>query len=101
MFELFASRLSRCFVALAIFFAGSARYLLPMAAPIALLASRQQARWLALGFALQLTLGLGGLAEFERSLIKARVESPCASSHSVTPSPRRLLMEHTRVPSRL
>jgi Dolichyl-phosphate-mannose-protein mannosyltransferase len=45
--------------ALTIFFAGSARYLLPMAAPVALLASRQRARWLAAGFGLQLALGLG------------------------------------------
>jgi hypothetical protein len=45
--------------AVAIFFAGSARYLLPMAAPVALLASRWRARWLAAGFAAQLALGLG------------------------------------------
>jgi hypothetical protein len=45
--------------ALVIFFAGSARYLLPMAAPVALLASRQRGRWLAAGFGLQLALGLG------------------------------------------
>lgn len=45
--------------ALAIFFAGSARYLLPMAAPIALLASRLPARWLAAGFAANLVIGLG------------------------------------------
>jgi hypothetical protein len=44
--------------ALVIFFAGSARYLLPMAAPVALLASRQRPRWLATGFALALALGL-------------------------------------------
>ena len=37
--------------ALVIFFAGSARYLLPMAAPVALLASRLARRWLAPGFA--------------------------------------------------
>ena len=41
------------------FFAGSARYLLPMAAPLALLASRLRPRWLAAGFGLQLALGLG------------------------------------------
>jgi len=40
-------------------FAGSARYLLPIAAPVALLASRLRPRWLALGFAAQMTLGLG------------------------------------------
>lgn len=45
--------------ALAVFFAGSARYLLPMAAPVALLASRLPAKWLAPGFAAQLALGLG------------------------------------------
>jgi hypothetical protein len=45
--------------ALVIFFAGSARYLLPMAAPVALLASRLRPRWLAAGFAAQLALGLG------------------------------------------
>jgi hypothetical protein len=45
--------------ALTIFFAGSARYLLPVAAPFALLASRLRPRWLAIGFAAQLTLGLG------------------------------------------
>ena len=42
-----------------LFFAGSARYLLPMAAPVALLASRLPARWLGAGFALQLALALG------------------------------------------
>jgi hypothetical protein len=45
--------------ALVVFFAGSARYLLPMAAPLALLASRLPAKWLAPGFAAQLALGLG------------------------------------------
>jgi hypothetical protein len=45
--------------ALAIFFAGSARYLLPMAAPVALLASRLSTRWLAAGFAANLAIGLG------------------------------------------
>ena len=45
--------------ALVIFFAGSARYLLPMAAPMALLASRLRVRWLAAGFALQMALSLG------------------------------------------
>jgi hypothetical protein len=41
-----------------LFFAGSARYLLPMAAPTALLVSRLRPRWLALGFAAQLALSL-------------------------------------------
>ena len=45
--------------AVAVAFAGSARYLLPMAAPVALLASRLRARWLAPAFALQLALSLG------------------------------------------
>ncbi len=45
--------------ALVIFFAGSARYLLPMAAPVALLASRLSRRWLAAGFAAQMALALG------------------------------------------
>src|SRR5579871_12925 len=44
---------------LAVFFAGSARYLLPLAAPVALLASLLPAKWLAVGFAGNLTLGLG------------------------------------------
>jgi len=64
--------------ALAIFFAGSARYLLPMAAPVALLASRLRAKWLAVGFAAQLALSVGlaivnyqhwaGYREFAESL---------------------------------
>jgi len=41
-----------------LFFAGSARYLLPMAAPVALLVSRLRPRWLAIGFAAQLALSL-------------------------------------------
>ncbi len=45
--------------AVASLFAGSARYLLPMAAPVALLASRLSRRWVAAGFALQMTLSLG------------------------------------------
>jgi hypothetical protein len=45
--------------ALAVFFAGAARYLLPMAAPVALLTSRLRPRWLALGFAAQMALSLG------------------------------------------
>ena len=45
--------------AVVVFFAGSARYLLPMAAPVALLASRLPTRWLAAGFAVQLALSLG------------------------------------------
>jgi hypothetical protein len=40
-------------------FAGSARYLLPIAAPVALLVSRMRPRWLALGFAAQVALSLG------------------------------------------
>ena len=45
--------------AFVVFFAGSARYLLPMAAPLCLLASRLRTRWLAPAFAIQLTIGLG------------------------------------------
>jgi len=46
--------------ALAVFFAGSARYLLPIAAPVAILAARRcDAPVLALGFALQMILSLG------------------------------------------
>jgi hypothetical protein len=41
-----------------IFFAGSARYLLPIAAPVALLVSRLNTRWLAAGFAAQMILSL-------------------------------------------
>ncbi len=44
--------------AVVVFFAGSARYLLPMAAPLALLVSRLRPRWLAVGFAAQLALSL-------------------------------------------
>jgi hypothetical protein len=44
--------------AAALFFAGAARYLLPMAAPVALLASGLRPKWLAPAFALQLALGL-------------------------------------------
>ncbi|MCX6629941.1 MAG: hypothetical protein NTW28_20175 [Candidatus Solibacter sp.] len=44
--------------ALAIFFSGSARYLLPMAAPVAILASRIPTKWLAPAFAAQLALAL-------------------------------------------
>ncbi|HEY2845283.1 MAG TPA: glycosyltransferase family 39 protein [Bryobacteraceae bacterium] len=46
--------------AMLIFFAGSARYLLPMAAPVAILAVQTAPqRWIAAGFALQLALSLG------------------------------------------
>ena len=41
-----------------LFFAGSARYLLPMAAPVVLLVSRLRTRWLAAGFAAQIALSL-------------------------------------------
>jgi hypothetical protein len=43
---------------LAVFFAGSARYLLPISAPLALLASHLPRKWLAIGFGAQMTLGL-------------------------------------------
>jgi len=45
--------------AVIVFFAGSARYLLPIAAPLCILASRLRACWLAIGFAAQLMLSLG------------------------------------------
>jgi len=45
--------------AVVVLFAGSARYLLPMAAPVAMLASRLPKRWVAAGFAIQMTLSLG------------------------------------------
>jgi hypothetical protein len=45
--------------ALVIFFAGSARYLLPIAAPMAMLAAALPRRCLAIGFALQMALSLG------------------------------------------
>jgi hypothetical protein len=44
--------------AVIVFFAGSARYLLPIAAPVALLVSHLPARWLAAGFALHLPLSI-------------------------------------------
>jgi hypothetical protein len=44
--------------AVAVFFAGSARYLLPVVAPLALLVSRLRRKWLAVGFAVQLALSL-------------------------------------------
>ena len=46
-----------------VFPAGAARYLLPMAAPVCLLASRVPRRWLALGFVLQWSLALCLAAE--------------------------------------
>jgi len=45
--------------ALVIFFAGSARYLLPMAAPMAMLAGALPRRWVVAGFAVQMALSLG------------------------------------------
>lgn len=45
--------------AIAIFFDGPARYLLPIAAPLALLASRLNTKLLAAAFAAQLAIGLG------------------------------------------
>ena len=49
--------------AVAVAFAGSARYLLPMAGPVALLASRLDRKWLAAGFVLQLALSLALASE--------------------------------------
>jgi hypothetical protein len=74
--------------AMLIFFAGSARYLLPIAAPVAILVARAAApRWLAAGFALQLTLSLAlaaanyqhwdGYRQFAAAL------APDASQHRV------------------
>jgi len=73
--------------ALVLFFAGSARYLLPMAAPVALLVSGSLAdrpRWLAAGFVLQLLLSLcfsvvnaqhwDGYRQFARSLARETAE---------------------------
>lgn len=65
--------------ALIIFFAGSARYLLPIAVPIAILATRRSRTWLlqlsvACGFALSLTLAIvnyqhwDGYRQFARTL---------------------------------
>jgi hypothetical protein len=53
--------------ALLIFFAGSARYLLPIAAPVAILAARKaEPRWLTIGFALQMVLSLAlALANYQ------------------------------------
>lgn len=45
--------------AVMVFFSGSARYLLPMAAPVALLASRLPVKWVTTGFALQMAIALG------------------------------------------
>ena len=45
--------------AMVVFFAGSARYLLPIAAPVALLASRLPRKLLAAGFGVQMALSLG------------------------------------------
>jgi len=55
--------------AMVIFFAGAARYLLPIAAPVAILIARAaSARMLAVGFALQLPLALGlALANFQHA----------------------------------
>ena len=44
--------------AIVVFYAGSARYVLPIAAPVALLVSALRPGWLAAGFSLQLTLAL-------------------------------------------
>ena len=44
--------------AVVLFFSGSARYLLPMAAPVCILASRLETKWLAPAFAVQLALAL-------------------------------------------
>ncbi len=48
--------LAGCFV---LFFSGSARYLLPIAAPVAILASFARQSWVVGGFAIQMALSLG------------------------------------------
>ncbi len=77
--------------AMLIFFAGSARYLLPMAAPVAILTARTThkggPRWLAAGFVLQMILSLGlatanyqhwdGYRQFAKTL------APDAANHRV------------------
>ena len=71
--------------AVAVFFAGSARYLLPIGAPIAILASRRlSSGWLIAGIALQLPLSLGlafvnyehwdGYRQFAASMAKDAAE---------------------------
>ncbi len=73
--------------AIIVFFAGSARYLLPIAAPVALLVSRAlagRARWLWAGAALQALISLGlaavnyqhwdGYRQFAHSLAKETAE---------------------------
>ncbi len=44
--------------ALGFFYSGSARYLLPMAPPLAILVSRLRPRWLATGFTVQMSLSI-------------------------------------------
>ena len=44
--------------ALGFFYSGSARYLLPIAPPIVILASRLRPAWLAIGFTIQMTLSI-------------------------------------------
>ena len=72
--------------ALFIFFAGSARYLLPIAAPVAILAARTSApRWLYAGFALQMILSLSlaaanfqhwdGYRQFAKTLVTGAAQT--------------------------
>ncbi len=72
--------------ALLIFFAGSARYLLPMAAPVSILVARRSPpQWLTAGFALQMILSLGlatanyqhwdGYRQFARTLASDAAQS--------------------------
>jgi hypothetical protein len=78
--------------AVAVFFAGSARYLLPMAAAAVLLASWLPPKWLAVGFGAQLALSLGLAAvnyqhwdacrRFAESL-RPMVKSQLAQGHRV------------------
>lgn len=73
--------------ALVIFFAGSARYLLPMAAPMAMLASGLRPRWLAIGFGLQMALSLGlavmNYQHWDAYRVYAAVIGPVIENHRV------------------
>jgi hypothetical protein len=73
--------------AVLLFFAGSARYLLPMAAPMALLVSRLRRRWLAIGFAAQMALSLAlaivNYQHWDGYRCFARQIHPAAAGHHV------------------
>ncbi len=73
--------------AVLLFFAGSARYLLPMAAPLALLVSRLRPRWLAVGVAAQMALSLAlatvNYQHWDAYRRFARQLRPAAAGHRV------------------